>query len=89
MQTLCQETIAYHSENVVHYSRKFTANKLNFTWFLTLILGLDASTFRRIKGACSVSPFKGAYAVGVGYFIRPVLTSKTIYFYDTLFHLFL
>ena len=53
MQTLCQVTKAYHSENLLYYLGTFTANKVNFTWFFTLILGLDASPFRRVKGACS------------------------------------
>ena len=37
----------------------FTANKVNFIWFFTLILGLDALIFRPVKGASSVIPFKG------------------------------
>ena len=58
MQSLCHVTKAYHSENWVYYLGKFSANKVNFTWFLTLILGLDASTFRQVKGACSGIPFR-------------------------------
>ena len=50
---------AHHSENVVYDLGTYTANIVNFTWFLKLILGLDASTFRRVKGACSVISFKG------------------------------
>ena len=30
----------------------------NFALFLTLILGMDASTLQWVKGACSVIPFK-------------------------------
>ena len=52
------QTISQRKFNVLF--RKFAANKVNFTWFVTLILGLDASTFRWVKGACSVIPFKGA-----------------------------
>ena len=63
MQTLCQVTKTYHSENLLYYFGTFTANKVNFTWFFNLILGLDASTFRRVKGACSVIPFKGTCAL--------------------------
>ena len=66
MQTLCQVTKAYHSENLVYYLGTFIAKKVNFTWFLTLILGLDALTFRQVKGACSVIPFKGACTVKQG-----------------------
>ena len=39
MQTLCQEAKAYNSENLVYYLGKFTANKVDFAWFLALILG--------------------------------------------------
>ena len=46
-------TKADHSENLVYYLGTFTANKVNST-------GVDASTFRRVKGACSVIPFKSA-----------------------------
>ena len=42
-----------HSENLVYYLGRFAANKVNFTWFVTLILGVDASTFRLDKGACA------------------------------------
>ena len=66
MQTLCQVTKAYHNENLVYYLGRFAAKKLNFTWFVTVILGLDASTFQWVKGACSVIPFKGACGV-IGY----------------------
>ena len=59
-------TKAYHSDNLVYYLEIFAANKVNFTWFVTLILGLDASTFRWVKGACSVIPFKGACALKRG-----------------------
>ena len=45
MQTLCQVTKAYQSENLVYVIGTFIANEVNFTWFLTLILGLNASTF--------------------------------------------
>ena len=47
---------AYHSDNLVYHLGIFAANKVNFTWFVTVILGLDASTFRWVKGACSVIP---------------------------------
>ena len=66
MKTLCQVIKAYHSENLVYYLERFAANKVNFTWFVTLILGLDASTFQWVKGACSVIPFKGACALKRG-----------------------
>ena len=59
-------TKAYHSENLVYYLGRFAANKVDFTWFVTLILELDASTFRWVKGACSVIPFKGACAIKLG-----------------------
>ena len=62
IQTLFQVTKAYQSENL----GRFAANKVNFTWFVTLILGLDASTFQWVKGACSVIPFKGACALEWG-----------------------
>ena len=65
MQTLCQVTKAYHSENLLYYLGQSTANKVNFTWLFTLILGLDASTFRRVKGACSVILKRGASLTGV------------------------
>ena len=52
-----------HSKNLVHYWRIFTINKVNYAWFLTFFLSLDASTFRRVKGACSVILFKGACAL--------------------------
>ena len=39
---------------------RFAAKKVNFTWFVTLILGLDALTFRWVKGACRVILLKGA-----------------------------
>ena len=64
MQTLCQVIKAYHSENLVYYLGTFTANKVNFTWFLTLILGLDTSPFLWVKGACSVIPFRSALIWG-------------------------
>ena len=66
MQTSRQGTKAYHSENLVYHLGKFTADKVDFTWFLNLILGLDASTFRQVKSACSVIPFKGACALKRG-----------------------
>ena len=48
-------TKAYHSDNLVYCCVGiFDANKVIFTWFVTLILGLDASTFWWVKGACSV-----------------------------------
>ena len=58
------QTISQRKFNVLF--RKFAANKVNFTWFVTLILGLDASTFRWVKGACSVILFKGACALTRG-----------------------
>ena len=70
MQTFCQVTKAYHSENLVYYLGIFAANKVNFTWFMTLILGLDAWTFRLVKGAYSVIPFKGAFALKRGNRVR-------------------
>ena len=57
---------AYLSENLVYYLGRFAANKVNFTWFVTLILGMDASNFRWVKGACSVIPFKGACVLKQG-----------------------
>ena len=63
MKTLRQVTKAYHSENLVYHLERFAANKVNFTWFVTLILGLDTSTFRWVKGECSVIPFMGACAL--------------------------
>ena len=60
IQTLYQVTKAYHSKNLVYHLGTFAANKVNFTWFVTLILGLDASTFRLVNGACSVIPFECA-----------------------------
>ena len=58
-QTLCQVTKAYHSENLVYYLGRFAANKVDFTWFVTLILGLDASAFRWVKGSCGDAPLNG------------------------------
>ena len=68
MQTSRQGTKAYHSENLVYDLGlgTFAADRVNFIWFLTLILGLDASTFRRVKGACSVIPFTGACVLKQG-----------------------
>ena len=66
MQRLCQVNKAYRSENLLYYLGTFTANKVNFTWFFTLILGLDTSTFRRVKGACSVILFEGAFTLKWG-----------------------
>ena len=37
-------TKTYHSANLVYCLGIFDANKVIFTWFVTLILGLDAST---------------------------------------------
>ena len=54
MQTSGQGTKAYHSENLVYEIGTFTANKVHFTWFLTLVLRVYASTFQRVKGACSI-----------------------------------
>ena len=62
MQELCQVTKAYHSENLLYHLGTFTVN----TCFFILILGLDASTFGRVKGACSVILFKGACALKQG-----------------------
>ena len=66
MQTLCQVTKAYHSKNLVYYLKTFTARKVNFTWFFTFILELDASTFRRVKGRYGVIPFKDTCALKRG-----------------------
>ena len=66
MQTLCPVNKAYHCKNLLYHLGTFTANKVDFTWFFTPILGLNASTFRRVKGACSVIPFKGACALKRG-----------------------
>ena len=73
IQTLCQVNKAYHSENLVYYSGIFAANKVYFTWFVTLILTLDASTFRCVKGACSVIPFKGACTLKWGAHLNGVV----------------
>ena len=59
-------TKAYQSENLVYCLGIFAANKVNSTWFVTLIPGLDASTFRLVKGACGMIPFKGACALKQG-----------------------
>ena len=59
-------TKAYHSDNLVYYLGIFAANKANFTWFVTLTLGLDALTFRMARGAYSVIPFKCACALKLG-----------------------
>ena len=60
MQRLFQVTKAYHSENLVYHLGRFAEKKVNFT------LGLDASAFRRVKGACSVIMFKGTCALEFG-----------------------
>ena len=73
MQTLCQVTKAYHSENLVYYQGKYTVNKVNLTCFLTHILGLDASSFRLLKGACSGIPFKGACVLERGALLTGVV----------------
>ena len=57
MQTSRQVNKAYHSENSMYDLGTLTVNKVDFILFLTLILGLDTSTFRRVKGACSVIPW--------------------------------
>ena len=59
-------TKAYHSENLLYHLGTYTANKVNSTWFYTLILGLDVSTFQLVKGACSVIPFQGESALKRG-----------------------
>ena len=68
-------TKAYHSENLLYHLGTFTANKVNFIWALTLVLGLDATTFRLVRDACNVIPLKIACALkwgaplsgGIGY----------------------
>ena len=49
MQTSRQGTKVYHSENLLYDFETSTTNKVNFIWFLTLILGLDALTFWQAK----------------------------------------
>ena len=63
MQTSCQGTKAYHSENVTFDLGTFTANKVNSIWFLTLILGLDVLTFQSVSGACSLIQLEGAWSL--------------------------
>ena len=63
MQISRQGTKAYQSENLLCDFGTFTAKKVNFIKFLTLIPELDASTFRQVKDACSIILFKGAWAI--------------------------
>ena len=49
MQTSRQVTKAYHNENLMYFLETLTVIKVNFTWFLTLILELDASTFDGLR----------------------------------------
>ena len=48
IQTLYQVTKACGSKNLVYHLGRFAANKVNFTWFVTLILGLDSRGERPI-----------------------------------------
>ena len=53
MQTTRKGTKAYHIKTSVYDSGTFTSNKVNFIWFLTFFLGLNAMTFQPVKSACS------------------------------------
>ena len=44
----------------------------NFCLFFTYILALDAKTFRQVKGACSVIPFKGHAPLNEGAFLSTI-----------------
>ena len=53
--------------------RKICYEQSKFYLVWTLILGLDASTFRCVKGACSVIPFKGACTLKWGAHLNGVV----------------
>ena len=60
MQMSCHGIKAYLSRNLVYDWGTLTANKVNLACSFTLILGLEALTFRQVnKGACSVILFNG------------------------------
>ena len=79
MQILGQGTTASQSKKLVHYLGMFTATKANFAQFINVIVFMDASTFRRVKGSCSVLLFKGTCTIKWGMPISARIVYNTIF----------